>query len=415
MAISISARVRTAMVGLSLGLCLLFGGLIFLLVYVIEDQVFVNQINVERAAFAQTIAEADPDAIKRWQPANANIKRLDSIAGLPKTLSSEALKRIVEQRGIHEYFDDVNALFVASLQQPESGQPYYLVYDVQRLLVVRNSKGRLLALIGGLAFVIAIASVLLARWLAKATLAPVSRLSRALQEHDLDQAVIELANEFSEDEIGVLTRELAQALERVRAAAQREYEFNRGVSHELRSPIQVAQSATELMQLYVSKNDSVMSKPVARLQRAVVEMNEVADAFLWLASDRDRKPDQACSVAALEDAIEPVQASFPTYNIRIVKAVEEPFDYPMPRTVLSVVLRNLVRNAVMHGDPSLIKVDLQLDRICVSNSVKSSEQGGNSFGMGLSIVQRICDRFDCELVTGREGDGRYSSSIVFVS
>jgi hypothetical protein len=35
------------------------------------------------------------------------------------------------------------------------------------------------------------------------------------------------------------------------------------------------------------------------------------------------------------------------------------------------------------------------------------------FGMGLSIVQRICDRFDCALNASREDDNCYSVFLVF--
>ena len=39
----------------------------------------------------------------------------------------------------------------------------------------------------------------------------------------------------------------------MRESSQREYEFNRSVSHELRSPIQVAQSAMELLQVQIDQ------------------------------------------------------------------------------------------------------------------------------------------------------------------
>lgn len=414
MAISITSRVRNALVGLTLGLCLLFTALIFVLVYVIEDQVFVNQMKIEQAAFERIIADADPQQIRDWRPSNTNIQRIDSADNLPDSLPDTAVSSVVVSRGVHEYFDDGNAMFIASQVQPNNGVPYYLVYDVKDLLVVRNTKRTLLALISGLTLIITAIAVMLARWLTKTTLAPVSRLSRALQNDDLDHVVIELANEFSQDEIGVLTRELAQALERVRESAQREYEFNRGVSHELRSPIQVAQSATELLQIYAGERDTKISKPISRLQRSVAEMNEIAEAFLWLASERVVKQNEMCSVTALQKTLFAVQSAFPTHEIVINTAPLTPFYYPLPSTVLSVVVRSLVRNAVIHGELSPIIVDMHADSITVSNSVDLKADDIKGFGIGLSIVQRICDRFGCELKTHLKNDNRYSSSVAFV-
>jgi len=165
----------------------------------------------------------------------------------------------------------------------------------------------------------------------------------------------------------VLAHQLAQALEHVRESAQREYEFNRGVSHELRSPIQIAQSATELLQLHAADNDAKISKPISRLQRSVTEMNEVAEAFLWLASDRKVEPNEMCSVTTLQSTLAAAQSTFPNHQIVVRTHSTEVFHYPIPSTVLSVVLRNLVRNSVVHGEPSPINVELHSDRITVSN------------------------------------------------
>jgi len=249
MAISVTARIRDAMLGLTVGLCVLFAALIFLLVYVIEDQIFVNQLKLEQASYEQTIKAADPPAIQAWQPTNAYIQRIDHSDGLPQALPNKNLQTILASTGVHEFFDDNEALFIAHFSRPDTGASYFLRYDVQDLLAVRGSKLALFVLIGGLTLLIMLIAMVLAGRLTKSTLAPVSRLSDALKENDLDHVVIELAQEFSQDEIGVLAGELAQALENVQAAAQREYEFNRGVSHELRSPIQVAQSASELLEL----------------------------------------------------------------------------------------------------------------------------------------------------------------------
>jgi signal transduction histidine kinase len=414
MAINVTSRVRNAMVGLVLLLCLLFTALIFMLVYVIEDQVFVNQMKIEQLAFERIIADADPQKVRDWQPSNGNIKRIDWPDRLAESLPESAVERVVERRGVHEYFDDDKAMFIASLTRPNNGESYYLVYDVKDLLVVRNTKFTLFALIGGLTLIIAVIAVIVAQRLTKSTLAPVSRLSRALQNDDLDHVIIELANEFSEDEIGVLTRQLAESLERVRESAEREYQFNRGVSHELRSPIQVAQSATELLQIYVGESDTKISKPIARLQRSVAEMNEIAEAFLWLASDRAVEPDEMCSTTQLHNTLSVVESSFPNHQIVIKQRPSDPFYFPLPSTVLAVVMRSLIRNAAIHGEQSDILVDMQADRISVSNSVSLSSDQHKGFGVGLSIVNRICDRFTCKLSTHLDIDKRYCVSIVFV-
>ncbi len=414
MAINVTARVRNAMVSLTLVLSLMFTGLLFLLVYVIEDQLFVNQMKIEQASFENIIEHAGPKQIQGWQPRNANIRRIDLVENLPDTLPESVLNQVSKTNGIHEYFDDNNAMFIASLLLPDDGKRYFLVYDVKNLLVVRDTKNTLFALIGSVTLIITAVAVLLARRFSKSTLAPISHLSNALQNDDLEHVVIGLANEFSEDEISVLTRELALALERVQKSAQREYEFNRGVSHELRSPIQVAQSATELLQIYATENDTVITKTVSRLQRSVAEMNEIAEAFLWLASDRVLLEHERCSTNELQAILSLINSAFPSNDIVAdFDAPRESF-YRMPTAVLAVVMRSLVRNAVVHGEPSDIEVGVHEDRITVSNVANTKIDENNGFGIGLSIVQRICDRFGCQMTSPVLSEGRYSLSIVFI-
>ena len=280
--------------------------------------------------------------------------------------------------------------------------------------MVRESKRNLFILIGVLTLFITAVSLLLAKRLSKSTLAPVSRLSNALKNDDFDHAVIALANDFSEDEIGILARQLGQALERVRKSAEREYEFNRGVSHELRSPIQTAQSAAELLQAYTSKGDEKFKKPVSRLQRSVAEMNEIVEAFLWLASDRAMGAGENCSLSELQQSLNTLRSSFPDHEIIVNIPNVASLSFPLPKNVLSVVLRSLMRNAVVHGDVSPIMVDVGVESISVTNSINPNNEQNQGFGIGLSIVQRICERFDCELHSQPKKEFEHSCALIFL-
>lgn len=413
MAISISSRIRYAMAGLTVALAVLFTGLIFLLVYVIEDQVFINQIKLEQKSYERAIASATPQAIKDWKPSNANIKLLRTAQELPNSLPAKVKQNISSQLGVHEYFNDLDALFVSHLSRSDNGESYYLIYDVKNLIAVRGTKATLFGLIGCITLIITAIAVLLARRLTNSALAPVSRLSGALKSNDLDEVVIGLANEFSEDEVGILTRELAQALERVQELVRREYDFNRGVSHELRSPIQVAQSATEILQLIDAEKGLSLDKPLSRLKRSVTEMNEIAEGFLWLASDRVLQEGEMCTQSALDNTLSKLKASFPNQQIRFAQLSSNFSSYAMPATVLTLLLRNLLRNAVNHGEPSTTRLEAKLDRVLVVNSVDPKSHKSGGFGIGLSIVKRICDRFDCALNIDYTDENTYAVSVVF--
>jgi len=241
----------------------------------------------------------------------------------------------------------------------------------------------------------------------------VRKLSCELQQGQLDDVVIELANEFSEDEIGILTHELANALGRVRDSAQREFEFNRGVSHELRSPVQVAQSALELLELHNQKYDNQTGKYVQQLKRSLVEMNEITEAFLRLASDRKPEPGDVISVAELMNTVATVRATYPDLELVTNSSLDPDFSFPLPEKVGAVIVRNLLRNAISHGENKEVVLELTEDSISVINQVSPGTGGEQSFGMGLSIVQRICERFGCEFSVYQNQEHTYQASIFF--
>lgn len=398
MAINVTSRIRNAMVMLTVVLCALFTGLIFLLVYVIEDQVFVNQVKLAQAQFTKIAEEGDPVHIQNWQPSNPTMQRVLSAEDLPTTLSLKLKAKIIDSAGVHEYFDDDNALFISRIESLPAIeiQTGFIVYDVRDLLAVRGSKLSLFLLISLVSLIITLAAILFARRLTQATLAPVVKLSSALKENDLDEVIIEMAKEFSEDEISVLTRELANSMEAMQETVKREYEFNRGISHELRSPIQVAQSAVELLELTSTENNA-SAKVVSRLQRSVGEMNEITEAFLWLSSPRNLEEAEYVSVAQIKSLVELLHRNTPTDEIQLCTALANERLLPIPKNVVAVVIRNLVKNAISHGQDKTVLINLNRDEIRITNTVNPAAKQSSSFGVGLPIVGGLLERFDCQI------------------
>lgn len=416
MTISIRARFRNAMVGLSLALCMVFTVMLFVIVFTTEDQVFVNQLKAERKAYEMHQRES---AGSNWTPSSRRLQLVQSRESLPKAFNSAARDRILAASGIHEYFDAKKAYFVDHFHDPTTGASLFLIFDVSDLLAVRGNKLPIFITILLLTFLVTVCAIFVAHRLVKRTLEPVRKLSNELQHSELNDVVIELANEFTEDEIGILAHELAAALSRAKDAAQREFEFNRGISHELRSPIQVAQSTTELLELRLAQPQGIafestqISEYIERLKRAMIEMNEITEAFLWLASDRKNDPSGAYSVAALNNSLTTIRVAYPTIDLSVKSTLEPNFLYPFPEKVGAVIVRSLLRNALSHGRDNAITLTLTQESIEIKNYVNEDSSREKSFGIGLSIVQRVCERFGCQLSSNRDQDGIHIAAIYF--
>ncbi|GHA00352.1 two-component sensor histidine kinase [Arenicella chitinivorans] len=405
MSIAISNRIRNAIIALTLVLSLGFGALIFLLVYVIEDQVFINQLRLEKQRIDHS------EGIPTWGTINREIQLFTKTDDLPATLPDAFRARVERDTGIHEFFDANHALFVAHYIEPTSGDPYYLAYDVSALLAVRSSRTTVLGMIVLLTLLVAVLGVVAAHWITRSAFLPLRYLTQHLSDKELDDAAITLAREFSDDEVGHLAKRLALAMENERLAYQREYEFNKNVSHELRTPIQVVTSSIELLRM----SDRPLPAQLDRLSRASEHMQQIVEVFLWLASDRQLSAhDQVNANHVVTIATQIAQSR--QLDLQIKNHLSNTAPYPIPQTVLNVVLRSLIQNAVSHAADQRLTLCLEPDTLSLSNRMTLAGEAAPGFGIGLTIVERLCARFGWTLTSKPEhAHGRYVVTLSFAS
>lgn len=383
----------------------MFSALIFLLVYIIEDKVLVNQIKAESKAYS------DSGYISAWKPRNQNIQQYFLMSDLPDFIPKNLKEKIVLKEGVYEYFDDSRAMFIAHFSFKDSMGSYFLTYDVSDFITVRDTKKTLFFLISVVVVLIFLISTIFSRYLSKKILAPLRTLTNKLQNLEINEPTIDLAHQFYPDEIGVLTKELALALERVSESSKREFEFNQAVSHELRTPIQSAQSTLELLSLKDEQHKLHDKKYFDRLCRSISEMNQIVDAFLWLSSEsqsneiatkaKNNSQKNACSISVLTSIVE----QFEKNKIKIeydsdlcASRLCASHCYKVPEVVLQIIIRNLIRNAISHGSQESILIGFSERRISIKNKYISSADNSLGWGIGLTIIKRLCERFQCELI-----------------
>ncbi len=392
--VSVRSRIQKALLGLAFVLCATFTVLIFLVAFVIEDQVFINQLKLEQDRFETFVSQGnDPFS---WRARNAEIRLVMAAIDLPSGLSDSRRQLISQSVGVHEYFNEKTAVFIANVWLPSQRQSVFIVYDVSGLLAVRGSKTPITFLLIGFGAFIMLLAIFIANKLTKRTLEPVHKLTQLVGDSTSLTPLQDMAGAFSADEVGVLAKELALALERSKKAMEREFEFNRGVSHELRSPIQVASSAIELLELNAPA--LLQHAAAARLKRSVDDMRQVAEAFLWLSSDRASQ-EHSCSVDEIRDWC---KITWPDIPHLIAEQGAMNHHYPLPKPVMLAILRSLINNAVTHGETESIRISCSEQNIEVSNSytVDATARETHSavgFGVGQTITHRLCERFACQL------------------
>ncbi len=218
-------------------------------------------------------------------------------------------------------------------------------------------------------------------------------------------------SEFSDDEIGVLARKLKHYHEQLQHLLIREKEFASNVSHELRTPVTSIGLAAEVL---ATKSDLSAKEyaQIQRIQRAVGEMSELIDTFLVLAqiNDESTRYHDVCNMEEIvRKVIEQQRVWLGNKLVEVIVEENEQLEVSAPTGILCVLIANLIRNAFRYTEKGSITVSILSNQLTVSDTgigidattqaqifkyyVKNNSGGTNRVGLGLTIVQRICERY----------------------
>lgn len=257
-------------------------------------------------------------------------------------------------------------------------------------------------------------------WLAGRVVAPVATLARrvSLARPEDDAALV--AQGFSNDEIGQLAQIFAAYLKRMRAFIDRERDFTADVSHELRTPLSIVQGAVELLQDDKQQHDKQQER-IAKIGRANRDMVNLTSALLLMSRENaDEAIVQTCDLCEVIAAAIEMNRHLLSEETTLNLVCLEPAQIAAERTLLSIVVTNLIRNAFSHTPSGSISISVADNVLTISDTGIgiSGEEIGKIFqrhfkgagstgsGIGLSLVKRICDRYGWEtMIDSTEGRG----------
>jgi signal transduction histidine kinase len=224
-----------------------------------------------------------------------------------------------------------------------------------------------------------------------------------------------LAENYPDNEIGQLAAAFDETYNQLEAALQREKLFTADVGHELRTPLMIVSSSCELLLDDASMRPEQRSQ-VQRIYAATKEIHQQLAAYLMLARGRGESSGftQTDTAAAVTDQVTrwtprarqlglALTAEFS--NSDESRARETAVNFPAP--LLRIVLSNLIRNALQHAsDGTRVLVSATPTSLEVSDDgpgvpvdaqarifmpfVHGSHTSSENLGLGLSLVQRIC-------------------------
>jgi len=250
------------------------------------------------------------------------------------------------------------------------------------------------------------------------------RALEKLREFDTAKEPVVLGDQDIEE-----FNELKHVLEKMTRQLSRDYrelkEYTDHTTHELQTPLAVIKSKTEL--LIQSKNlgpDEM--KLIQAINASANQLSRLNSTLTLITRIENRQFTEVkeISIAKLLDRhTEMLQELIELRNIEVTRTyTHEAMKIGMDEGLAEILVANLLKNAIVHNvDGGSIELEIGSDRLIMSNSgpplpfseeeifrrfVSNTGKGGN-FGLGLSLVRKICESYGFRIGYLYEDDRHY--------
>ncbi len=228
-------------------------------------------------------------------------------------------------------------------------------------------------------------------------------------------------------------KELNNAVAMMSNHVMKEYEaiksFTENASHEIQTPLAIITSKLELL-LQAENFSEAQVKDFETIQREISRLSKLNQSLLLLTkidnsqfSETSPMEIDRIILKQLDNFEELIAAK----QITLTKNIETGTQVLINESITELLISNLLINAIKHNfDQGSINISLNNKQLLITNTgeplqtnpeemferFKKDRPQSESLGLGLSIVQKICDLYNMELQYSY-GNGLHSISILF--
>ena len=296
-------------------------------------------------------------------------------------------------------------LLISSL--PDNSDRFFIYYNItvsDQVAAKVWRKFKLLAIIGGILVVV---MLLVFKTTIAQSLKPITSISKWIDNLDQKNPPDKLPNDIQADEIGQMAESLHSALQRIHHYNERERQFLRNASHELRTPIAIIRNAMDVLECKRKMGNNDIDGVLQRIRRAGDTMKSVTEAILWLAIENYSAPSKQNTHLQdlVKDVVEENKSLTDGNEVDLSVNVDQLAEVHMEKALAHIVLDNLIRNAFQHCGNGQIRIEatspysVHIINTNHSYSYDAPKQQDaaealttGSFGLGLTLVQKITEK-----------------------
>lgn len=324
--------------------------------------------------------------------------------GLPDWLQA------YQQTGFYEHLLGAEDKHFNIVPHPSGRGLFYIVFKDDADDYLDHYEQQLHLLMLSVGVVTTLLMLLYGVYLTRAISKPLDEIQRKISLMPPDNALFSIDTRYSESRD--IEAALLQSKIDIASYFQREQEFTRFSSHEMRTAIMVIKGSTELLKK-IPNESKIAIKAIGRLELASDDLSVLTDTFLLLG--QGELPAHHLQYFALEQVLtrqlKAMEALFDKQGIRYSLVVENTIMMSAPESFLVVIMNNLMKNAL---DYSIGDIHIKLsDNLLTVTNPYDQEIGVNAgYGCGLIIVERICERMQW-VVNVADENGLFQVTIDF--
>ena len=235
------------------------------------------------------------------------------------------------------------------------------------------------------------------------------QIFQTLEEFDVDEPK-KVAFEKSPFPIfNELNEYLVELIDRIRTDYQANKQFTQNASHELQTPLAIIKGHVELL----IQSPNIGEKEIESLGLVLQNTNRLSklnSALILLSKIEHQRfiDTEKVNFAQITDEIlRNFHDLIHLQDLQISKDYKKNFEVQMSSTLAEILIANLIQNAIRHNiDNGNIKIEIDANSYSIINPGKllkvkpvslfkrfhRKSDAEESLGLGLSIVQRICEQ-----------------------
>ncbi|KJY93624.1 histidine kinase [Vibrio neptunius] len=218
--------------------------------------------------------------------------------------------------------------------------------------------------------------------------------AKSLDKEKLSQPI----PEFDYSELNTLAEIIRSSLSCVQEGLEREQRFLGYASHELRTPIAVTRTNTELLKKMILKKlgEDKQLEVLERIERAGYTMTDLTETLLWLNRQEDKT--LPFSDFAMGDLVNQIghELEYLLLGKEVKVSIKaDTTQHSLPHSLCRIILTNLVRNAFQHTYQGEVIIEQSGSRLIITNDNVSQGDGEKElgFGLGLELTERLIKQY----------------------